>query len=321
MSLNVVSTYVDFTKNNFLNSTKKIMGKYYNKEIFLQYMDMYINVRYFNQMVGVRSNLEANLNYYLGEVYSKNESKVSKFMLELFKMYYFIDDVKKFDYDKDIKEFVQEIVSIRENKVGIIDKEFEDDYIKFLLDIRDRKVKFVDSLDSKDFSLYLNDIDDNRYKVSLETSVSIPKLYSNYAIRKVWNSPVISENALQIELYLLSQVILRDVIKGIFQDNYLVDFVVSLFSKKEKLKRTISIIRNDVCLEYISFSISYHDFLENKEVVLNLIHDGINFNIILDDDFMKIKNYGMLDIFKYIIILDSKYKSDRFLGKKNVILM
>ena len=321
MSLNVVSEYVEFTKNQFQVSTKKIMGKYYDKELFLQYMDMYVNVRYYNQMVLVRSSLEANLNYYLEEVYSKNESKVSKFMLELFKMYYYIDDVKKFDYDKNLKDYVQEIVDIRENKVGIVDKDFKNDYKKFLLSMRDRRLKFIDSLDSKDFSLQLNDIEDNRYMVSLETSVSIPKLYSNYAIRKVWNSPVISENAFQIELYLLSQVILRDVIKGNFLDYYLVDFVVSLFSKKEKLRRVISIFNNDVCLEYISFNISYHDFLENKDSVLKLIHDGVHFNVVLDDDFMKDKNYDMLDIFRYIIILDNKYKSSRFVGKKNVILM
>ena len=96
---------------------------------------------------------------------------------------------------------------------------------------------------------------------------------------------------------------------------------MSLFSKKEKLRRTISIFYNDVCLEYISFNISYHDFLENKDSVLKLIHDGVHFNVILDDSFMRDKNYDMLDIFQYIIILDDKYKSSRFVGKKNVILM
>ena len=84
MSLNVVYKYVDFTKSNFLIFTKKIMGKYFDKEKFTQYLDTYVNVRYYHQYEEVKSTLEANLNYYLGNIYFKDESKISRFILELF---------------------------------------------------------------------------------------------------------------------------------------------------------------------------------------------------------------------------------------------
>ena len=321
MSLNVIKEYVDFTRDNFMVSTKKIMGKHFDKELFSKYMDMYVNVRYYNQMVLVRSSLEANLNYYLEDVYSKNESTVSKFMFELFKMYYYIDDVKKFDYDKDLKAYIEEFSDVREKKVGIPDKEFSRDLKKFILDIRDRRSKYINSFDSNDFYLDMLDVKKNRFYVGIKSNVSIPKLYSTYAINRVWNGTLLSENTLQIELYLLSQVILRDVISGNFLDNYLIDFKGSLFSKKEKLRRTFDIVRNDICLDLISFSISYKDFLDNKDMVLKLIHDGIHFNVILDDKFLEDKSFEMLDIFKYIVIVDDKYRVGRISSKKNVVFM
>ena len=321
MSLNVVKEYVDFTKNNFSVSFKKIMGKYFDKELFSQYIDVYVNVRYYHQFEEVKSTLEANLNYYLGDVYSNNRSNTSKFILELFKMFYYLDGVKKFDFTNDLKMFVDEVVNIREEKVGIIDREFGEEFRKFVVSSEKRRVRFIDSLDSKDFYLDLKNVLENRYSVSLNHNVDIPRLYSGYAIRKVWNGTIISENTLQIELYLLNQVILRDVIKGNFKDNYLVRFMVSLFSKKEKWRRTIDIVRNDICLELISFSVTYQEFIDYKYIILNFIHEGIQFNIILDDSFLKNKSYGMLDVFKYIVITDSKYKVGKVSGKKMLVLM
>ena len=321
MSKNVVKEYVDFTTDNFLMFSKKIMGKHFDKELFLQYMNTYVSVRYYDQQDRVKSILEANLNYYLDQVYSKNKSVISKFMLELVKMYYYLDGVKKFDFNKDLKPYVDEICEIRNEKVGIKDKEFASDFKKLVRDMYDRRVKFIDSFDTNDFYLDMVDVKDNRYYVDIKTNVSIPRLYSTFAINRVWNSDIISENTLHIELFLLSQVILRDIIDGKFSDNYLVDFRVSLFSKKEKLRRTIDIIRNDICLEDISFNITYHDFVSNRDMVLDLIHSGVYFNVIVDDDFLKDKSYGMLDIFKYIIITDPKYKVGRIGGKKNIVFM
>ena len=321
MSLNVVKEYVDFTKSNFLIFTKKIMGKHFDKELFQQYMDVYVNVRYYNQFDSVKSTLEANLNYYLGNVYSKNKSKTSQFVMELFKMYYYLDDVKNFDYEHDLKSYVDEICDVRENKVGIVEKEFSFDFKKMIVEMFHRREKYIDSLDSKDFYLDMRDVLDNRYYVDIKNNVEIPRLYSGYAIRKVWNSGIISENSFQIELYLLSQVILRDIIKGNFSDNYLVDFRISLLNKKEKIRRTLDIVRNDICLGVISFNITYKEFIDYKDIILKYIHDGISFNVILDDSFLKNKSYGMLDIFKYIIITDSKYKVGRVGGKRTLVLL
>ena len=313
--------YVDFTKKNLQSYTKRIMEKYFDKELFSRYVDMYVNVRYYNQMIEVRSCLEANLNYYLGEIYSKNKSNTSKFIFELFKMYYYLDDVKKFDFSKDLNKYVEEMNDIRESKLGIVDKFFNTDFKKMIMDVQNRQLKFIESLDSKDFYLNLVDVKNNRYYADVYSMVSIPKLYSNYAIRKVWNSTIISENILQIELYLLSSIILKSIINGTFNKYYLVDFKCSLFSKKEKLRRLIDIVRNDICLDLISFSISYTDFVEYREQVLQFIKDGISFNIILDDKFLVDKCYDMLDIFNYIIIVDDKYMISRFSNKKNIILM
>ena len=176
MSKNVVKEYVDFTTDNFLMFSKKIMGKHFDKELFLQYMNTYVSVRYYDQQDRVKSNLEANLNYYLDQVYSKNKSVISKFMLELVKMYYYLDGVKKFDFNKDLKPYVDEICEIRNEKVGIKDKEFASDFKKLVRDMYDRRVKFIDSFDTNDFYLDMVDVKDNRYYVDIKTNV-IKNLY------------------------------------------------------------------------------------------------------------------------------------------------
>ena len=65
MSCNIIKEYTEFTKNNLKEYTKKIMGKYFNDDIFSKYIDKYIRIRYFNEEPQVRATLEYNLNHYL----------------------------------------------------------------------------------------------------------------------------------------------------------------------------------------------------------------------------------------------------------------
>ena len=323
MSCNVVKVYVDFVSKNFDVYTKKIMGKFYDKDLFDKYIRCYVNVRYYNQCVSVRTTLEANLNYYLNEVYGKNNNKTSKFILELFKMYYYLDGVKKFNYEKDLKKFVGELNDVRENKLGIVDKSFETKFCDLILDNMKRMDKYIDSFDSKDFYLERNYYEKKEVTdIDIFSNVSIPKLYSSYAINKVWNSVVISENSLQICYYLINQEVLKNVINGNFNSKYIVPFKSSLFSKKDKIKRVLEIMNNDISRDLISLKINYDEFVKNKDDVYKLIHDGYSFSVILDDTFSKDgRGSSVLDIFEYIIVTDISYKNAALVGRKNVIYL
>ena len=133
---------------------------------------------------------------------------------------------------------------------------------------------------------------------------------------------MIAENKLQVEYYLLNQLILKDIIKGIFDKEYLVEFKSTLLEKPEKLKRTLNIYNNDVAKDMISIKIVYQDFINNKDIIYSYIKEGYQFSVIIDDEYIKDRNNGtLLDIFKYIIIQDKKYLTGGLKERKNILLM
>ena len=132
MSCNVIKEYVDDTKKIYLDYTKRVMGKYFDKELFNTYLDIYIKTRYYNETKEVRTTLEANINYYLNQTYEKNPSKTSKFILELFKMFYYLDGIKKFKEKEDLKTYIRELNQIRIEKLCLKDENFIREFTKLV---------------------------------------------------------------------------------------------------------------------------------------------------------------------------------------------
>ena len=313
MSLNPIKEYVDFTKKNLKIYTKKIMGKYYSEEIFSKFLNEYISVRYYDQEKWERKDLYNHLNQYLTEIYEKDENKISKFMLELFKKYYYIDDVVDFNYEKQLDKYVEMINKIRIEKVGIKDSKFSSEF-KELIDTNEKKrLQFLSIFDSSDFYLELKETDNkNVYDVKIKENVKVPKIFSEYAINKVWNETLIAENKLQVEYSMISQVVLKNIINGDYKSNYLVNLTDSIFKKEDKLKRTLKIFDNDIGKELIAIKITYTAFIENKDLLLNYIKEGYKFAIILDDKYISDNpNIAILDMFKYIIITDRKNLTEK----------
>ena len=67
--------------------------------------------------------------------------------------------------------------------------------------------------------------------ISIDYDIKFPKLYSEYAIDKVFNSGVIGEDKIFIEYYLVCSNILKKIIAGDFSFNYLVDFDINMRDK------------------------------------------------------------------------------------------
>lgn len=150
--------------------------------------------------------------------------------------------------------------------------------------------------------------------------MTIPKLYSAYAIDKVYQNGLVCEDKQFVTYYLLSRIILEDMIAGIFEKEYIVLFQTSLFSKKEKLRKLFSIIDNDLAKELISFQINYQEFLENKEVIYKWMRDGYQFTLLIDETFLNQDiNLEQLDVFKYLLVKDEKYLNKRISLKKNLL--
>ena len=322
MSCNLIKKYVDFKKNIFTEYTKMIMGNYYDEAIFNKYLDKYVGVRYYNDELEIRATLEYNLNYYLNKIYEKDTSVVSEFIRKLFVLYYYIDDVVVFDVERDLSDFVSVVTMIREDKVGIKDENFSSQFSQLILDNNKRLSEYINSFDSHEFYLKLSQISSrDLYNVELRYEIEIPKLYSKYAINKIWGLEQISEDKLKIEYYLVNQLILKDIINGVFKNNYLVEFRESLFKKVERLEQLLEIFNNPIAKELITIKINYEDFISNRELVLNYIKDGYGFAVILDEKYKGSNDVNILDIFKYIIVNRAEDVVSMLKYKSNLIIL
>lgn len=323
MSCNLIKEYVDFSKNNLEFYTKMIMGKYFDGDIFAKYLDTYVNVRYYDCEPWVRKNFNNHITYYLSKIYDRDNTDTSKFILELFKKYYYIDNVIDFDYKKDVNNYVQMLNKIRIEKLGINESEFIKEFSELIINNENKRLEFIANFNNSDFYLDINKINNkNIYNVNIKHKVSVPKIFSDYAINKVWNSKLITENKLQVEYYLLNQLVLKNIINGDFNYNYFVDIATSLFEKEDKLRRVLNIIDNDIAKEVITIKINYKDFNKYKEVIFSYIKEGYKFAIVLDDSYLEDNsNKTILDIFKYIIITDDKYISEKIKSFNNIITL
>jgi hypothetical protein len=300
-----------------------IMDKYYDETIFNNYMDKYIDVRYYNLEPWVRKDFSAHVTCYLNKVYEKDNSDTSKFILGLFKKYYYLDGVLEFDYKKDLDSYVNMINRIRIEKLGINDTEFVKQFSDLVMNNINKKLEFIDNFNNSDFFLDISKINNkNIYNVNINHKVSVPKIFSDYAINKVWNNKIITENKLQVEYYLVNQIILKDIINGKFEFEYFVNIAVSLFEKTDKLKKILNILDNDMAKDSITIKVYYEDFMKYKEIIFSYIKEGYKFAIILDDSYLDDKsNKTILDIFKYIIVTDDKYVTSRIKDLNNVIVL
>lgn len=322
MSCNLIKKYVDFKRNIFTEYTKMIMGNYYDEAIFNKYLDKYVGVRYYNDELEIRATLEYNLNYYLNKIYEKDTSVVSEFIRKLFVLYYYIDDVVVFDVERDLSDFVSVVTMIREDKVGIKDENFSSQFSQLIRDNNKRLSEYINSFDSHEFYLKLSQISSrDLYDVELRYEIEIPKLYSKYAINKIWGLEQISEDKLKIEYYLVNQLILKDIINGVFKNNYLVEFRESLFKKVDKLEQLLEIFNNPIAKELITIKINYEDFISNRELVLNYIKDGYGFAVILDEKYKGSSDVNILDIFRYIIVNHAEDVVSMLKYKSNLIVL
>ena len=321
MSCNVIKEYVDNTKKIYLDYTKKIMGKYFNKEIFENYLTTYIDTRYYRQNQEIKSTLEANINYYLNQVYENNPSKTSKFILELFKMFYYLDGIKDFKEKEDLKIYIKELNQIRIEKLNIDEDDFINNFTKSVRENERKRNNYLLSFDTDDFYLDKKKVPyQNIYNITIKHQVEIPDIFSKKAIEKVYNSGLINEDKLFIEYYLVNKNLLDDIINKETKKEYLVEFCPSMIAKKEKIKKLFNIMDNDIAKECISLKITYKDFIDNKDIIYDYIRKGFKFNVVLDTYFKDNPPIlSSLDIFNYIILPDASYKSVELSSKRNVL--
>ena len=294
MSLKVMNTYLKFNRRRLIGYSKIILEKHYNKNIFEGLLDTYINVRYIELPSGISVKLiNKELVKKAEELSLKHDVEDIKLILTYFPYIYYLDGF----LNKDIEITINKINDYRKKylKLEKLDNELRNN----LINDRKRITKYLDSFDSKDFYLNLNKTNiKNLFKTEVLHEIKIPKLYSEYAINNVYNRGIVLENKLFINYYMVSKLILIDVLN---KDSkyYIVDFSKTLILKEDKVKRLFSIIDNDLIKDRIILKVSENDFYEYRDSYLKYINEGYKFILYLNKE-SELNNDAIRRVFSYI---------------------
>ena len=323
MANNIAREYIDFSKKNITKYLKIILDKYYAKKIVDPLLEVYINVRYYNNEDIKYKNFTSNINYYLRKKaieMKENEEEDTIFKIKntfyLFKYILYFDNVE--DYES-LKKVILEVDEYRNEELGLNDETFIDTLYELVKENESRKDKYLKSLASEKFSVSLIKTNNKKvYQVKLDNTIKFNRIYSEYSINKVYSEGIVNEQKNFIAYYLTSKIILENAIKGEFDANLIVDFPISIFDKEQKLNRLINIIDNEIVKNNIIIKFKYSDYLVNKDQINTWIKDGFQVAVEIDEGY----NYDdssklWLDIFTYVIVDTNK---QNFFDEEKVII-
>lgn len=312
MNFNILDEYVFYIEKNLKIISKLTLNKYFSSKEFNELFDTYKKVRYYDIFESKKNSFKDNVDCYLKNKITNlkidNElNEKSVLALEI------LLDIFLLDYDKNLKidKYISNLSEKRRTYFAFDEDNFDKDLNNIIKELIDKKNKFMNNFFSKNFEVnyYLTNLR-KVYNVTLNHHIKFPKLYSEYAVNKVYNNDVIGEDKLFIEYQMVNIRLLSEIIQGDFSRNYLLEFQVDIFEKKEKFSRLLKLINNDVTKEKLSMKINYYEYRKYKDTILDLINEGYNFCIFLDDeyDYDKENNNLINTVFKYIMIKkDSEY--------------
>lgn len=326
MSTNISKDYLTFTKKNLTTYAKLILDKSYKKDIFIQLLDTYYDVRYYNYYDHLYKSYESNINNYLKKKTielmndaNPEEKNIIESNYLVFKYLLPLDDVIKYS---SLKDLLEDIVSFRIKRLSLAEEpEFEKEFLSLAKDNEKRKKQFLESINNERLTLSLTKTNNkNVYFADLAYDITFPRIYSSYSINKVYHTGLINEDKLFIVYHLINKQILENTISGNYNPQYIVDFPLSIFDKKDKLTRLFNTIDSEIVKENIIIKFTYTNYLTYKDTIDDYIKDGYKFAIELDDSFdYQEKNKIWLDIFKYIIVsedLSYDLDEDKLIIKK-----
>lgn len=297
-----IENYLKSIKECYIQFLKEILGKYYNKNLILSFLNEYINIRYYNLNEIKFKSLEKNIKYYLNEKALNFINDYDKTLIE--NNYYFfwyicyLDNIVECPSNKILINKImldrQEKLSLENNIIDILEK--------IIKNIHKIQNDFFSKYESNTFSLKISKTNlKNVYFTNINYDIAFPKIYSNYSINKVYNSSIITEDMHFILYNMISVLILKNVINNNFDEFYIVTFPLSIILKKDKLNRLINVLRSDIIKNNIVINIKYEDYLNNKDLIDSYIKEGFKFSLELDDKFeFNDNNLIWLEIFSYV---------------------
>lgn len=329
MVKNLFEEYVETSRKRIYKYLKFIFKKDYDVEVAEEYVENYINSRYYNLSYKENSRVfylrikEALLKV-MESMLEKNEKekertrnyinyrqkeKIIQNMFTAFDYIFFFDKVRDVDNMKKIKsieEVIDKLYKKRENeyliKERVSTKEEFTELIK--LDMESSEAYLNKYFADRTFELAIKKAPNKAeiYNIDLISNVTIPMIYSQTAIDIAFNTEIMKEDRLLPEYALLSLIVARDIVEANFKDQYIVEFAPTLLKKKQKLKQVLELIEDPALQDKINLKIPYEDINDYKKEIFDLMKEGYKFAIEMDNSLKDAGEIEKLKMFSYITV-------------------
>lgn len=318
----MIEKYLDFEMKNISLFAKEILANYYDEELFNSMLKTYIDNRYYNYYESsskdIIDTIFNHLNKETVKLLTGVDEETSKKISEMYMVFNYIlwfDDVVNVS-DKTLMRFVSDY---RKELFGVSDLVSKDVITKLIHESDEEKKKIIDEYKSDDFYLEIcTTSKDNIVDVFLNHKLTFPKLYSDYAINRVFTTGDISEDKLFVEYNLVSIDILNDLIGCIYDKYYMIEFAPTMFDNKEKLSKLMSITDNDCFKNKVMFKVNYESYAKYANNIKDMMRNGYMFSLFIEEK-LKEEDLILLDIFNYIVV-SSKFDHTGIDEDKLIIL-
>ena len=322
--MNMLEEFLKFEKNNITLFSKEILSEYFDENFFNSLLNAYVDVRYYNYYSNEGIAFEDNIMDHLEKAYINltegMDDETKKKLIENYLVFNFVLYFDGVSYLED--EILFALLSkFRKKLFNLDDKLFQENIARLIYNTDRKREKFYKYFETKDF--YLTETDTNQYNVSditLKHNIDFPKIYSEYAIDRVFESAAISEEKMFVEYQLVTLNILKDIKDCNFDKHYLLEFPSALLEDKETLKKILESFSNDCFKSQSIFKVKYADYCKYGNDIKDMIKDGYLLAIELEED-EEIEDLIVFNIFKYIIVdKNSKYCNDKAIDDKIIIV-
>lgn len=310
MTVNIMEQYIEITKKQIEDYMKLVLEEKFNKIYCDLFIERYINIRYYNYYENemaetIRRKILSHLKQVSEDmiINNINDRELIENMRVLFYYVLYFDNVV---YYKDLENKIIQIAKIRMRIYGKITENFEKNLFQTMQKYINDKRKLAEKFLSNEFYLKITNYPDKLkiYRVNLKfKNIKFPIEYSEFAINKAFQTGLMAEDKLVIEYYLVVLQILKDVLKLNFKRKYILEFADTLLKKPKKIKGILNIISSSAVQDKVSLKIKYEQFIQNKEIIYDLMKNGYKITIILDNSFdVTFKNIETLQMFEFVII-------------------
>lgn len=325
---NIIEKHILKTQKRFKKYCNLILKSKYDRVIAEELIQRYIDARYYNFEVDesikvfyrrIFDAIKRRAAELIKEEPSKKE--VIDYTTDLFQYFFYFDFVRN-NMEADL--VINKIADMRATRLNIKSAETADFIQGFAKLVEEDTLEVQENIDkynSEDFDLEIKKISSTNkefYRVKLIYNFEFPKIFSQEAIDEVYNTDIIGEDRLFVEYPMIVNTTLIDILNGVFNKYYIVDFSVDLLKKTKKLEQMLQILENQAAQDKIIFEIGFEDFKDNKTDVFKLIKRGFGFALKTNSDMpvFTLDELKILDIFDCIIVDPEDVNKGKYKKKK-----